>query len=461
MLLLGPPGGVTDPAWRTAAVAAWMVLWWATEALPLGATSILPVLLFPVLGLADIETTARAYGSSIMFLLLGASLVAVALERAQLHRRLAYHLLALAGGEPRRIVLGLMIATAFISMWVSNLGTALMMLPVALGLADCVEKTGAGERDTRHFSYCLVLGVGYAATIGGMATVVGTPTNGLVAGVVERSTGVPVSFAAWAAFGVPLMVVLVPLAWLLLTRSVFPFKIAADVRLRESMLAAMAPNGPMNSAEKRVLTVFVLLAVAWTTALWWRSFPALAALSDASLAVAAAIVLFLLPAGGDRSEPLLVPADLRRAPWEVLLLLGGSFALSNAMDTSGLAKHLVDALKGLTSIPLPAMVLAVVAIMIVWTEVATNASATATMAPALATLGVAAGIEPALLMLPAALAASCGYMLPIGTPANTAAYATGRVPLADFFRAGLRMDLLALVAIVLAALFLMPWVLLR
>lgn len=456
MLLLGPSSGVEPAAWRCAAIAVLMVVWWASEALPLGATSVLPIVVFPALGLADLETTAKSYGSSMLFLLLGASLVAIAVERSGLHRRLAYAVLQLAAGEPRRIVLALMIASALISMWVSNLATALMMLPVAIGLAACIDKSGAEAREAQHFSYCLLLGVGYAATIGGMATVVGTPTNGLIAGIVESRTGTPVTFATWMAFGVPIALLLVPAAWLLLTRVVFPFRLGQSAALRDAMASAMRPTGGMTAAEARVSLVFLAVALAWVTGPLWREWPLLASVSDAGLAVAAALTLFVLPAGGGTHTTLLTADDLRRAPWEVLLLLGGSLALSGAMDSSGLSKYLIGGLGGLSTIPLALIVLSVVALMIAWTEVATNASAAATIAPVLVAAAASAGALPALLLLPAALAASCGYALPIGTPANTAVYATGRVPLGKFVRAGAAMDVLALLAIVLMSLAVMP-----
>jgi solute carrier family 13 (sodium-dependent dicarboxylate transporter), member 2/3/5 len=456
MLLLGPPDGFAPAAWRCAAVALLMVTWWATEALPLGATSLLPIVLFPLLGLADLDTTAQSYGSSILFLLLGASLVALAVERSGLHRRLAYAVLQVAAGEPRRIVLALMVASALLSMWVSNLATALMMLPVALGLAACVEASNAPARDTQHFTVALLLGVGYAATIGGMATIVGTPTNGLIAGIVTNKTGVEVTFANWIAFGLPIAVVLIPAAWWWLTRRMFPFELAGSPALQEAMVTAMRPAGGMSAAEKRVAVIFVITALSWVTALWWRKWPPLAAVSDAAIAIAAATALFIVPASGARGPALLAAGDLRKAPWEVLLLLGASLALSSAMDTSGLSKYLVSGLGGLSQIPLVVAMIAVVGIMIAWTEVATNASAAATIAPALIAVAAGAGFVPALLLLPAALAASCGYALPIGTPANTAVYATQRVPLPQFVRAGLGMDVIAWVTIVVVSFVVMP-----
>ncbi|MEZ5513363.1 MAG: DASS family sodium-coupled anion symporter [Steroidobacteraceae bacterium] len=458
MLLTGPPDGVAVAAWRCGAVAALMVIWWATEALPLGATSLLPIVLLPLLGLGKLDPVTREYASPMMFLLLGAALVALGVERSALHRRIAFHVLAAAGGEPRRIVLGIMVAAAFISMWVSNLATALMMLPVALGLAACAERPGADERDVRHFTYCLILGVGYAATIGGMSTVVGTPTNAMVAGIIAQRTGTPVTFASWASFGVPMALVLVPAGWLLLTRGVFRFELGADPKLREAMLTEMRPAGRMTTAEKRVAAVFTVLAFSWTLGPLWRAWPPLASLTDAGLAIVAAVVLFMIPSGGGERGTILGAADLRRVPWEVLLLLGGSLALSDAMDSSGLSRYIVDRLQMLTAMPYPMLVLTIVAIVIAWTEVATNASAAATVAPALIAVAAAAGVAPVLLLLPAALAASCGYALPIGTPANTAVYASGRVPIGEFVRAGLRMDVIALIVITLGAVLIMPLV---
>ena len=458
MLLVGPPDGVAVAAWRCGAVAALMVIWWATEALPLGVTSLLPIVLLPLLGLNKLDPVTREYASPMMFLLLGASLVALGVERSALHRRIAYQVLEAAGGEPRRIVLGIMVASAFISMWVSNLATALMMLPVALGLAACAERPGANDRDVRHFAYCLILGVGYAATIGGMSTVVGTPTNAMVAGIIAQRTGTPVTFASWISFGLPMALVLVPAGWLLLTRGVFRFELGADPKLREAMLSEMRPAGPMTTPEKRVAAVFLVLALAWSLGPFWRAWPPLASLTDAGLAIVAAVALFMIPAGGGERGTILGAADLRRAPWEVLLLLGGSLALSDAMDSSGLSSYIVSSLGMLTNMPYPILVLAIVAIVIAWTEVATNASAAATVAPALIAVAAAAGVAPVLLLLPAALAASCGYALPIGTPANTAVYASGRVPIGDFVRAGLRMDLIALIVITLGAYLVMPLV---
>lgn len=458
MLLVGPPDGVLISAWRCGALTALMVIWWATEALPLGATSLLPIVLLPLLDLGKLDPVTREYASPMLFLLLGASLVALGVERSALHRRIAYHVLAAAGGEPRRIVLGIMVASAFISMWVSNLATALMMLPVALGLAACADRPEADPRDVRHFTYALILGVGYAATIGGMATLVGTPSNVLVAGIIAQRTATPVTFASWISFGIPMALVLVPAGWLLLTRGVFRFELGADPRLREAMLSEMRPGGAMTAAEKRVATVFVLLACAWTLGPIWRAWPPLASLTDAGLAIVAAVVLFIIPTGGTERGAILGATDLRHAPWEVLLLLGASLALSGAMESSGLASYIVSGLQALVGLPYPVLVLAIVAIMIAWTEVATNASAAATVAPALIAVAAAAGVAPALLLLPAALAAACGYALPIGTPANTAVYASGRVPIGDFVRAGIRMDLIALVVITLGAYLIMPLV---
>lgn len=458
MLLGGPPDGVTVTAWRCAAVAALMVIWWATEALPLGVTSLLPIVLLPWLGLGKLDLVTREYASPMMFLLLGASLVALGVERSALHRRIAYHVLAVAGGEPRRIVLGVMVASALISMWVSNLATALMMLPVALGLAACADRPDSRERDVRHFTYCLILGVGYASTIGGMATIVGTASNAMVAGIVAQRTGTPVTFAQWASFGIPMALVLVPAGWLLLTRLVFRFELGSDAALREVMLREMRPTGAMTPPERRMASVFLLLALAWTFGPLWRVWPPLSSLSDAALGTLAAITLFMIPAGGGERGTLLGRQDLRGVPWDVLLLLGGSLALSEAMDVSGLSQYIVQSLGVLTGLPHPVLVLAIVALMIAWTEVATNASAAATVAPALIVVAAAAGVAPVLLLLPAALAAACGYALPIGTPANTAVYASGRVPIGDFIRAGLRMDVIALIVITLGALLIMPLV---
>lgn len=442
-------------AWRTAALALLLAIWWMTEALPLGATSLLPLLLLPLLGVASIEDAAAPYANPTVFLFLGGFLIALAVERCGLHRRAALTILAAVGSRPANLVAGFMIATAILSMWISNTAAALMMLPMAMSVA-ALEEPGAATAPT-EFGAALLLGVAYAASLGGLGTLIGTPPNALLAAYMAERFGVEIGFGQWMLIGVPLAVVSVPLAWVIVTRVACRVGDAPLAGAGVELETARTALGPVRRAEWLVGGITLLTAVAWIVRpLIARVVPAM---SDTTIAIAGAILLFTVPVSWRRREFPLDGGDIDRLPWSVLLLFGGGLSLAAAIQSSGLAAWLGTVLEQLGSLPLPVVVLGVVASVVFLSELASNTAAAATFLPIAGALAVGLGESPVLLVVPAALAASCGFMLPVATPPNAIVYATGRIPMQRMVRAGVLLNLSMIAILTLAAFVLVPWIL--
>jgi sodium-dependent dicarboxylate transporter 2/3/5 len=447
-LLVPAPAGFEGTAWQVLGLTGWMALWWALEAVPLAATALLPIIVVPLIGVPNTRSVIAEYANASVLLILGGFLVALAMERWQLHRRMAFAIMSRVGTEPRRLVLGMMVATGFISMWVSNTSSALMMLPVAIALATVAAPAAAVAvgRDLENFRASLLLAVAYGATIGGMGTLIGTPTNALVQGFMSRNFGVDITFVDWLAFGLPTVALLLPVAWLLLVRVGLPFDPRAIPLDRSAVGSGFTMPGPMSLEERRVALVAAGAAVLWLTRPWLSGLPGLARLDDTVIAVAAGLSLFLLPSARPR-EALLRPADLERLPWAVLLLFGGGLALAAAIQESTLSQTLGVLLAGLGEAPLLLLILAMVALLVLWTELNSNVSTAATFMPIMA--AVAAGSDHSVLALvaPAAMAASAGFMLPVGTPANALVFGSGRVTFRQMLQAGWSVNLAAVLII--------------
>ncbi len=444
MLWLPGPTGFEVPAWRTAALAALMAVWWASEALPIPATAMLPLAAGPLLGIVPVEQAGSGYGSSTIFLILGGCLLALALERWQLHRRIAFLIVTRAGSSARGLVLGVMAATAFVSMWVSNTSTTLMMLPVAVSIAAIVApEQGAADGARRNFSTVIVLGIAYAATIGGVATLIGTPTNALAVAFMEQTYGVRPSFAEWLIFGLPCTLLLLPLTWWVMVRWTHPFDLPDISAARELVRAELRALGPMSVPEKRVAAVGFAAAAAWITSPWLKAVPGLGDLSDMGIAMLAGLALFVLPAGGGQGGSLLAGEDFRRVPWDTLFLFGGGLALAALIQGSGLSRHIGELLVGIAGWPPVAVTAVVVLVILFWTELTSNVATAATFMPVLAAMATATGQPVIELLAPAAVAASCAFMLPVGTAPNAIVYGSGRVRIRDMMRAGFVVDILA------------------
>ena len=432
-LIATAPAGMPALAWPTAGLVWWMATWWMSEALPLSATALLPFIVLPLLGVADAGDTAATYYSPTMFLFLGGAFLALAIERTGLHRRLALAILSRAGHSNWHLLLAVMAATAAISMFISNTSTALIMMPMALAM---LASGGVREGAQDGVAGALPMGIAFAATLGGFGTIVGTPTNAIAVALLNKSLGVELSFLEWSAYGVPVVLLGVPLAALI---------IAKVQRIHEDRFdpaAARAaihlPDG-WSVPEKRLLPVFALTVLLWVSLpLLKPLFPA-GGLDDGTIAALAGLTLFFLPDGTGR--PLLTWDEANRAPWGVILMFGGGLALAMGMTESGLAGWLGQMLLPLRAVPLPVVALVLVGFVVLVTEFASNIAAASGIMPVVGALVAALGADPILLALPAALAASWGFMLPAGTGPNALAWSTGHIAMNRVLKAGFLLDL--------------------
>jgi len=459
MILAGPPSGLGVPGWHAAAAGVLMAVWWMTEALPLPVTALLPLALFPLLGVGDLETTAVSYAHPLIFLFLGGFIIARAMARWQLHRRLAWAVLRAGGSGPAAIVGGIMAATAFLSMWVSNTATAMVMLPIGQSIvATFAERSGLPERTHLQFSAAVMLGIAYGATIGGMGTLIGTPPNALFAGFMEDTYGMEIGFADWMLIGIPVVLVLLPAAWLVLTRIVFAVPASLPAGVSASLFQGLEAPGPMTREERWVAAIMVAVALAWLCRplieIWLPALP----LSDAGIAVTGAILMFALPVRRGGGRFLLEWDDLRDLRWDVLILFGGGLALAAAMGDTGLSGWIGAIVSDLERLPQWLMILAVMTIVVYLGELASNTAMAAVFLPVAGAAAVGMGDSPLALALPVALAASLGFMLPVATPPNAIVYGSGSLDAQQMLRAGAVLDVIAILIVAAIGLVLGPLV---
>jgi len=458
MLLPGAPDGLSDPAWYTAAVGILMAVWWATEAVPIAVTALLPLVVFPLLGIASIQDTAAPYSNKVIFLFLGGFIVAFAMQRWDLHRRIALNVLQVAGSNGRSLIGGFMLASAVISMWVMNTSTTMMLLPIAISIITVIHKTvGSLDKTGReHFQYALLLGVAYGATIGGMATLVGTAPNAMLAAYMMENHDTPIDFASWMIVGLPLSAVMLPLAWLALTRVVFKVDFHTSREGLEELKRMKRELGPISVPEQRVAIVFLCMALLWMTRPVLTGLPGLEALDDSGIAMAGAIALFLLPSGHRRDPLLLRWRHAEDLPWSVLILFGGGLTLAAAVTSTGLAQWIGSSLEAVAQLPPVVVVLFAATMIILLTELTSNIATTATFLPVVGAIAVQAGVDPIVLTVPVTLAASCAFMLPVATPPNAIVFGSGMLTIPKMIRAGFALNIIGVLVVSTAALYLAP-----
>nr|WP_235027933.1 DASS family sodium-coupled anion symporter [Dietzia maris] len=483
------PGDLEHNARLTAAVAVLLGIWWMTECIPIPATALVPLIVFPVLGQdVSVNDVGAEYGNNIIFLFMGGFLIAIAMQRWNLHRRIALLTVRAMGTRSTRVVAGFMIATAFLSMWVSNTATAVMMLPIGvsvlmlaseLGGKDRAGGDGAGRNDDEdaiprmdsssdprsdqvkqavirsNFGTALMLGIAYAASVGSLATIIGTPPNTLLAGYLEREHDIVLGFGRWMLVGLPLAVVMLVITWFLLTKVLFRPEIERIPGGRALFDDELRRLGPTSSGERRVLAVFVAAAVAWVAVpLVWEDPP----ISDAGIALTAGLLLFLLPAGTERGVRLLTWDAALGLPWGVLLLFGGGLALSAQFSGSGLTGWIGEQASALDALPTVALVLVAAAGVLFLTELTSNTATAATFLPVAGGVALGLDLDPMILAVPVALAATCAFMLPVATPPNAIAYGSGYVTIGQMIRGGIWLNLIGLIAITAVTMTLLVWV---
>lgn len=446
MLLAGPPTGLSAAGWATLALLLVMVIWWITEALPIAATALLPLVALPLAGVANPVAAAASYADPIIFLFIGGFIIAAAIERWNLHTRIALSLAGAIGARPVALVASFLLAAALLSMWISNTATALMLMSTAIGVVRAM--TPAGQAPDRAFAAALVIAVAYGASIGGIGTPVGSPTNLVAMGYLERN-GLALDFSRWMLLALPIMLAMLACAWVLLSWRVR--RVRADAIAGRAVIAsARAALGPISAPERRVLVVFLVVAAAWMFRPLLASVPGFAGLSDMGIAIAGALVLFVLPSGapGPDRGALLDWPSAERLPWGVALLFGGGLTIAAAMSSTGVTDWLGSELSQLGIFTPFLALLLIVTVTIFATELTSNTATLTAMLPVVGALSQATGLPALHLAFGASIAASMAFMLPIATPPNAIAYGTGHVRIADMARVGLWLNLVGIVVIV-------------
>ncbi len=446
----GPDGQWLElpaPARAAAAVGSWMAVWWLTEAIPVYATALLPLVAFPLAGVTSVKATAASYGHELIFLFLGGFVLALALERWGVHKRVALTVLSAVGTHPARVVGAFMGISALTSMWVMNTATTIMLLPVALSVLGLARSNERTEPD--GFSSCLLLGIAYAASIGGIGTIVGTAPNLFLVSFIQTRMGIEISFARWMAVGIPLVFVFVPLCWWLLVKVIYRLRNEPVPGLDRMMAELHAGQGSMSTGERLTLAVFMLTALAWITRpllvrISIDDWQPLGGLTDPGIAVAAALLLFVIPVRLRSGEFLMDWETAVKLPWGLLILFGGGLSLAAALDKSGFSAYLGSQVSSLAALPVPLLVGLVVALVIFLTELTSNTATTATLIPVLYAVAVGLGLDPFLLIVPAGIAASCAFMLPVATPPNAVVFGSGLIRIPEMARAGLWLNLIGI-----------------
>jgi sodium-dependent dicarboxylate transporter 2/3/5 len=460
--------GLSRGGRATTAVAALMAVWWVTEALPLPVTALVPVVLFPLTGAMDLPATVAPYAHELIFLFLGGFVLAIAMQRWGLHRRIALMTVRAVGTDARRMIAGFMLASATLSMWVSNTATAVMMLPIGVSVLGLVaarfaDATGHGVdrpltgEGAPNLSTALMLGIAYAASIGSLGTIIGTPPNAFLIGYLSQSQGITIGFGQWMLFAVPLSMVFLVIAWLVLTRWLYPPEIDAIPGGRELIQSELDRLGPVSRGERRVAVVFGATASAWVLnsllgGLWEDTF--LGNVGDATIAIAATIVLFALPIDAEHGTFALDWSAASGLPWDILLLFGGGLSLAAAVSANGVDRFVGAQVHALAQMPLWLLVAAVVAGIIVLTEMTSNTATAAALIPIIGGSALALGVDPLVLAVPAALAATCAFALPVATPPNAIVFGSGHVTVAQMTRAGVVLNVIGVVLITLVTLLL-------
>ena len=448
-------------AWRTAAVALWMAVWWATEAIPVAATAFLPIIVFDPVGITALRDAAAPYASPIIYLFLGGFMLAVAVERWNLHRRISLAILDRTGTDGRRLVGGFMLVCAMLSMWMTNTSTTMMLLPIVLSVIVVMSDNVEGLTDTSrsNFRIAMLLGLAYSASIGGLATLIGTPPNALLIGFLSESYGIEISFARWMAVGIPVSLVMLPIAWLLLTRALFPFDIPATEAVNQHLHKLREELGPITTPERRIAIVFGVVIFCWMFRRPLTQWLGLEGVSDAGIVMTAALLLFLVPSGDASQRQLMRWQDAKRIPWGVLILFGGGLSLAAAVSNSGLALWLGESLSPLNAWGTAVLVIASVALIIFLTELTSNLATTATLLPVMGAIALQVGVPPIILTVPITIAASCAFMLPVATPPNAIVFSTGAITIPQMVKAGIFLNLIGIVIVTLVSLVLAPAVL--
>lgn len=451
-----PPEGMSEAAYSVLCSTLWIAIWWVTETVPIAITALLPIVLFPLTGALDVSTTTASYGHKYIFLYMGGFIIAIAIEKWNLHKRIALQIIKLIGTNISKIILGFMIATAFLSMWISNTATSVMMLPIGMSIVSQLKNNRNTENNENSvFGKALMLGIAYSASIGGLATLIGTPPNLVFAGYVEEVYNLEISFWQWIKFGLPISIFLLFISWYYLTHFAFKLKKQSFPGGKEEINRLVVELGPMKREEKIVLSVFAITAFCWIT----RSFlleKIVPGIDDTIIAIISGILLFTLPSSV-KGKRIIKWEEAVKMPWGIILLFGGGMALASGFESSGLAVWLGSQMNLLKSLPLFLLVLVIIAAVNFITELTSNLATTAMLLPILAPIAIGLGVNPYVLMVATTVAASCAFMLPVATPPNAVVFGSGYLRIPDMVKTGILMNILSILLLSLMVYFILPY----
>ena len=455
ILLFFHPEGLSRSANAVLASAAWVAIWWVTEALHIAVTALLPIILFPLSGGLALKATTASYGHKYIFLFFGGFVLALAIEKWNLHNRIALTIIRIVGTNVVHIILGFMVATAFLSMWISNTATAVMILPIGIAIVlQLKDSPETNEDENQIFGKALMLAIAYSASIGGMATLIGTPPNLVLAGIVQESYGVEITFSKWLIFGFPISLLFLFLSWIYLTKVAFKFKQKEFPGGKEEINNQLKKLGKVSFEEKMIFMVFILTAFSWIS----RSFlleKFIPGIDDTVIAMSSAFLLFLLPSK-EKGNNLMNWKDVVKLPWDILILFGGGMALALGFESSGLALWIGNQLIELETFPLILLLLILIASVNFLTEITSNLATTAMLLPVLVSLANAIGVNPYVLLVGATVAASCAFMLPVATPPNAVVFGSGYLKIEDMIKKGLWMNILSIILLTLIVYYFLP-----
>lgn len=460
ILLMPVPSGLNPEAWKVIACATWMILWWLTEIVPIPVTSLLPLVAFPLLGISGVQEAAAPYSNPNVFLFMGGFMIAAAMERWQLHLRIALHIIRLVGSSADRIILGFMLSSCLISMWISNTATTVMMLPIALAMIDLLledAKDGTTPKEYLRFFTALMLGVAYAANIGGLATLVGTPPNIIFAGFIRETYHININFASWAMIGVPLALILLFLAWILLTKLIFRSHLGELHGSHDVVVKELRALGPMRREEKCVMFVFLLTAVLWMTSPWLSHWFPIKEFTEPSIAIFSTILMFIIPTDVKKGQFILDWQTAVKIPWGILLLFGGGLSLANALANTGVIVWIGHELASLHGMGIMMVITLTITVVMIMTEFMSNMALTTIFLPVATALAISLGENPLLLAIPVTLASSAAFMFPMSTPPNAIVFASGHVTIPRMMKAGFFLNVISLVLIMLFIRSIIPY----
>jgi len=459
MLWIGPPSDMSEPAFKVMSATIWIAIWWMTEAIPVPVTSFLPMILYPMTNAVPLRVIAPSYANPIIYIFVGGFILALAMQKWELHKRIALSIISITGTNMRQIIQGFILASAFLSMWISNTATTVMMLPIALSIISQIKEfaraSTLSQKNIEGFGKALILAIAYSSSIGGIATLVGTPTNLIFADAIEKFYGITMPFDQWIGIGLPISLVVLVSCWLVLSYFAFSLSTEQVEGTTKIIKDELKKLGKMSFEEKWVMTIFLLVATAWITRRYLIA-PFYPSVNDTIIAMIGAVSLFLIPSKNKKGSQIMDWQSAIKLPWGVILLFGGAFAVAQSFESSKLTLWIGEQLGGLSDIPFWVVLLIVVAVVNFLTEISQNIATCTLMMPILAALSGVLDVHPYGLMVAACIASSCAFMLPVATAPNAVAFGSGYLKMKDMLRAGFLLNVVSIIVVAIFIYFLLP-----